>query len=282
MAGAVPWDATGTPLNSDSNRRAATFESVFVYFFFSSRRRHTRWNCDWSSDVCSSDLTLAIDLVDSSALLELADKAHVDEALRIGGLGARVACCGEIENRLDRRGVRIGHAGKLFHHERFIRVFQCVAVLNPKILLHDFERSFPIGFSVVNRFDDHPYYTAHRIFVRLDVSAPGGEPALQKRNAQFHAVSQNAKAQAARLDGLRRVEHCGIELFGFHRGEPSRRSTAAGLNDLDIFVLIDPELPKNQTQAPIGGGTVSADADDFTSEILYPANLGTRDELVGI
>src|SRR5438309_12028058 len=29
----------------------------FRYFFFSSRRRHTRWNCDWSSDVCSSDLT---------------------------------------------------------------------------------------------------------------------------------------------------------------------------------------------------------------------------------
>src|SRR5689334_23944955 len=30
------------------------------YFFFSSRRRHTRWNCDWSSDVCSSDLHGAI------------------------------------------------------------------------------------------------------------------------------------------------------------------------------------------------------------------------------
>src|SRR5689334_23459950 len=28
----------------------------FMFFFFSSRRRHTRWNCDWSSDVCSSDL----------------------------------------------------------------------------------------------------------------------------------------------------------------------------------------------------------------------------------
>src|SRR5712692_11719809 len=26
------------------------------FFFFSSRRRHTRWNCDWSADVCSSDL----------------------------------------------------------------------------------------------------------------------------------------------------------------------------------------------------------------------------------
>src|SRR5690625_7820187 len=29
---------------------------VMVYFFFSSRRRHTRWPRDWSSDVCSSDL----------------------------------------------------------------------------------------------------------------------------------------------------------------------------------------------------------------------------------
>src|SRR5438034_8677898 len=27
-----------------------------VMFFFSSRRRHTRSLCDWSSDVCSSDL----------------------------------------------------------------------------------------------------------------------------------------------------------------------------------------------------------------------------------
>src|SRR5260370_2372300 len=26
-----------------------------VFFFFSSRRRHTRFKCDWSSDVCSSD-----------------------------------------------------------------------------------------------------------------------------------------------------------------------------------------------------------------------------------
>src|SRR5260370_39958515 len=27
-----------------------------MVFFFSSRRRHTRFKCDWSSDVCSSDL----------------------------------------------------------------------------------------------------------------------------------------------------------------------------------------------------------------------------------
>src|SRR5437879_7476548 len=29
---------------------------LFVFFFFSSRRRHTRYIGDWSSDVCSSDL----------------------------------------------------------------------------------------------------------------------------------------------------------------------------------------------------------------------------------
>src|SRR5690242_6612779 len=33
--------------------------SIYLLFFFSSRRRHTRLTCDWSSDVCSSDLTAA-------------------------------------------------------------------------------------------------------------------------------------------------------------------------------------------------------------------------------
>src|SRR5256884_4139989 len=35
--------------------RATIVRSIF--FFFSSRRRHTRCSRDWSSDVCSSDLT---------------------------------------------------------------------------------------------------------------------------------------------------------------------------------------------------------------------------------
>src|SRR2546430_4759182 len=37
-----------------------------IFFFFSSRRRHTRFDCDWSSDVCSSDLGQA----GSSSLIE--------------------------------------------------------------------------------------------------------------------------------------------------------------------------------------------------------------------
>src|SRR5439155_12498901 len=36
------------------------FSTLLFFFFFSSRRRHTRWPRDWSSDVCSSDLTLAL------------------------------------------------------------------------------------------------------------------------------------------------------------------------------------------------------------------------------
>src|SRR2546430_3119462 len=36
--------------------RARAEDHISCFFFFSSRRRHTRFDCDWSSDVCSSDL----------------------------------------------------------------------------------------------------------------------------------------------------------------------------------------------------------------------------------
>src|SRR5207237_1613039 len=38
----------------------ARVHAVCHLFFFSSRRRHTRFKCDWSSDVCSSDLELRV------------------------------------------------------------------------------------------------------------------------------------------------------------------------------------------------------------------------------
>src|SRR5688500_20374132 len=37
-------------------------QNIFVFFFFSSRRRHTRLQGDWSSDVCSSDLDRSQDV----------------------------------------------------------------------------------------------------------------------------------------------------------------------------------------------------------------------------
>src|SRR2546430_7347515 len=41
--------------------------SRMCYFFFSSRRRHTRFDCDWSSDVCSSDLQRYASIAPSAA-----------------------------------------------------------------------------------------------------------------------------------------------------------------------------------------------------------------------
>src|SRR6516164_10644573 len=41
-------------------------------FFFSSRRRHTRWICDWSSDVCSSDLRRPLERHHARACLDKA------------------------------------------------------------------------------------------------------------------------------------------------------------------------------------------------------------------
>src|SRR5256885_8053259 len=43
--------------NMRKQRRERVAECDFRVFFFSSRRRHTRLQGDWSSDVCSSDLT---------------------------------------------------------------------------------------------------------------------------------------------------------------------------------------------------------------------------------
>src|SRR5207249_7083817 len=38
-------------------------------FFFSSRRRHTRSKRDWSSDVCSSDLSVTAEVASSSLVV---------------------------------------------------------------------------------------------------------------------------------------------------------------------------------------------------------------------
>src|SRR2546430_5918562 len=49
------WVMVATILGSADPGRDCVLSFLF---FFSSRRRHTRFDCDWSSDVCSSDLAL--------------------------------------------------------------------------------------------------------------------------------------------------------------------------------------------------------------------------------
>src|SRR6266702_5581612 len=62
-----------------------------ISFFFSSRRRHTRWPRDWSSDVCSSDLL---------QLEALLFGLHL--ALTVGG--NRVIMCGFVQGLTVKRG----------------------------------------------------------------------------------------------------------------------------------------------------------------------------------
>src|SRR5438046_5015249 len=64
-----------------------------MYFFFSSRRRHTRLVSDWSSDVCSSDLKRRWDVA-----VQDNDNAHYKTTAYFGrsaepfaGAGCRIA-----------------------------------------------------------------------------------------------------------------------------------------------------------------------------------------------
>src|SRR2546430_8315355 len=51
-------------LNRINKEKYVCRHSSTFFFFFSSRSRHTRFDCDWSSDVCSSDL---LDMRDKAA-----------------------------------------------------------------------------------------------------------------------------------------------------------------------------------------------------------------------
>src|SRR5260370_5153138 len=65
-----------------SRRRHTRFKcdwSSDVCFFFPSRRRHTRFKCDWSSDVCSSDLNVTTHAPTEEAPEEPARIIEVEE-----------------------------------------------------------------------------------------------------------------------------------------------------------------------------------------------------------
>src|SRR5690606_39888718 len=73
-----------------------------VLFFFSSRRRHTRFSRDWSSDVCSSDL----DVREWGELL----KPVIDQGL-LPPLGSPLGALLEVHHALDGADDREGSGG---------------------------------------------------------------------------------------------------------------------------------------------------------------------------
>src|SRR5260221_895973 len=56
-----------------------------LFFFFSSRRRHTRSLCDWSSDVCSSDLGIYYTPQISNAIFAMAEGAQATAGATVTG-----------------------------------------------------------------------------------------------------------------------------------------------------------------------------------------------------
>src|SRR5690625_7446615 len=87
-----------------------------VFFFFSSRRRHTRWPRDWSSDVCSSDLTAVVLLSGSTSALTLestaaavtAQSRSADRIVAIAPSSLEAEAGALLEDRSDER--RVGNA----------------------------------------------------------------------------------------------------------------------------------------------------------------------------
>src|SRR6267142_3125035 len=64
-----------------------------LLFFFSSRRRHTRLTCDWSSDVCSSDLWNMMMSMSGGWFFVVASEAITvgDRTITLPGIGAYLA-----------------------------------------------------------------------------------------------------------------------------------------------------------------------------------------------
>src|SRR5690606_40430618 len=67
---------------------------ALCFFFFSSRRRHTRFSRDWSSDVCSSDLAPAVG----------ADALARGEGERAGAVDGVLPGVEELDDRVLQQG----------------------------------------------------------------------------------------------------------------------------------------------------------------------------------
>src|SRR5206468_8374022 len=75
-------------------------EFVFVFFFFSSRRRHTRSDRDWSSDVCSSDLERHPRVTDLLALSPLRIVATTQGGVLVSPDGGRTWSQGQLDGEV--------------------------------------------------------------------------------------------------------------------------------------------------------------------------------------
>src|SRR5256885_8441581 len=125
--------------------------TTVFFFFISSRRRHTRLQGDWSSDVCSSDLRPSI-------------SASLQEACITEPKGARH--CPGCSQPIERVDLAVFDAGALFHRKCFV---QGGGAYN---LVHEFlRRHYPSAFCAryLSRTLDIPYEQAQNVLAALRI-----------------------------------------------------------------------------------------------------------------
>src|SRR5258707_8688742 len=88
---------------------------IFCFFFFSSRRRHTRYWRDWSSDVCSSDLK---NLVGIPIVYVTAEKSGRTQGPAVMALLKQAGCDAEDLQLKDRGIFGNGHFMMLENNRR--------------------------------------------------------------------------------------------------------------------------------------------------------------------
>src|SRR3989475_9598705 len=103
--------------------------SCCFFFFFSSRRRHTRFDCDWSSDVCSSDLGFlpgfayqcGVFLAGYIGYAEARVAEHLNYAWAMALVAATVFVLGAVVALLgpERRGGAVGRRGGKHNRPRW-------------------------------------------------------------------------------------------------------------------------------------------------------------------
>src|SRR5256886_12077469 len=96
-----------------------------VLFFFSSRRRHTRFDCDWSSDVCSSDLAVAVAQPTREShcfVVPLRTEEPIDVGAVLGKVGrTELPTAGELEDDRDQLDATVNADAQFFRLRRYLR-----------------------------------------------------------------------------------------------------------------------------------------------------------------
>src|SRR5690606_26760422 len=206
----------------------ANHQLRLYYFFFSSRRRHTRFSRDWSSDVCSSDL---------------------DEHVLVGGVSddrARIRC--DVDDaRPGTQQVGAGEDGKQFHGRGQLSFDDVERPSLPVPVVGVYARSHH-QLALVRLGDVHVYGVGHDDG-RVHRLQQFGDQRLERMGLQRGAHAQLVQqhrgvARGAQCDGAA----ADVATGGPHPGHPVADYGEPG--DLTVLDQVDSRLIDAAGESP--------------------------------